>query len=124
MAGAARSALIPGVPRRCGQCWPGCSSRAPCWGSATASRSSSISSSEARLAAARTARFRRYLMVLFAAIVAPLAVSSAFMVAVDPLWIAPFDTGIARYYCIKDERQNKTDKLAFGPEAYDALLAG
>jgi hypothetical protein len=63
-------------------------------------------------------------VVLFAAIAVPLAVSSAFVVAVDPLWIAPFDTGIARYYCIKDERQNKTDKLAFGSEAYNAVVVG
>jgi hypothetical protein len=74
--------------------------------------------------AARSARFRRYLLLLFVAIAAPLAATSAFVIAVDPLWIAPFDTGLAHYYCVKDERQNKTDKLAFAPEAYDSVLIG
>jgi hypothetical protein len=69
-------------------------------------------------------RSRSYLLASLAVAAAFLGAAGAIVVGVDPLWISPADLGIARYYCVKDERQNKTDKIAFGHEPYDTLLIG
>ena len=69
-------------------------------------------------------RSRSYLLLSLAAAMVLLAAAGAFVIGVDPLWISPADLGIAHYYCVKDERQNKTDKIAFGRESYDTLLLG
>jgi hypothetical protein len=69
-------------------------------------------------------RSRSYLRLSLVAAAALMAMAAMIVVGVDPLWLSPIDFGLAHFYCVKDERQNKTDKLAFGTEAYDTLLIG
>jgi hypothetical protein len=69
-------------------------------------------------------RFSRYLRQMGVLCVAMLAVCGTFVFAVDPLWMSPFDSKVARYYCVKNERQNKFDKARFDGAHYDAVTIG
>jgi hypothetical protein len=68
--------------------------------------------------------FSRFLARLTLWVAVPIVVLGAFVFAVDPLWISPFDAGLARYYCVKSERQNKFDKAHFDSIVTDTILIG
>jgi hypothetical protein len=64
----------------------------------------------------------RYLRIFLATAAIVVGGAGLFTWLVDPLWLSAYDSGLAQRYCVRDERQNKTNKLAFGREQYDAVM--
>jgi len=68
--------------------------------------------------------FNRFFLLVLGSIATLLMVIAGTIMAVDPLWIAPADLALTQYFCVKDERQNKSSKLVFSKEVYDTVIIG